>query len=153
MFYVLRTGCPWRDLPARYGPWKTVYNRFNGWSRAKVIDRIVAYLVGGPISPTSFSAPQHLPLNVAEGAGELSRKDKARFYRMARRSATECAAILDVCQTLRLLANEEALVRGRNLLIRIVSMLVPLARRSKKRPGTGTGTGDQAMVFTTRDKA
>ncbi len=25
----LRTGCPWRDLPGRYGPWQTVYERFN----------------------------------------------------------------------------------------------------------------------------
>lgn len=30
--YRAKTGCPWRDLPERYGPWKTVYNRFNRWS-------------------------------------------------------------------------------------------------------------------------
>lgn len=29
IFYVLRTGSPWRDLPGRYGPHTTVYNRFN----------------------------------------------------------------------------------------------------------------------------
>ena len=28
IFYVLRTGSPWRDLPERYGPYTTVYNRF-----------------------------------------------------------------------------------------------------------------------------
>ena len=33
IFYVLRTGMPWRDLPARYGPYTTAYNRFNRWSR------------------------------------------------------------------------------------------------------------------------
>ena len=33
IFYVLRTGSPWRDLPERYGPYTTVYNRFNRWSR------------------------------------------------------------------------------------------------------------------------
>lgn len=27
-----RTGCPWRDLPASYGHWKTVYNRHRRWS-------------------------------------------------------------------------------------------------------------------------
>jgi transposase len=32
IFYVLRTGIPWRDLPERYGPYTTVYNRFNRWS-------------------------------------------------------------------------------------------------------------------------
>jgi len=30
----MKTGCPWRDLPERYGNWKTVYNRFANWSRA-----------------------------------------------------------------------------------------------------------------------
>src|SRR3989338_2342945 len=28
-----RTGAPWRDLPAEFGPWKTIYNRFNEWSK------------------------------------------------------------------------------------------------------------------------
>jgi transposase len=36
IFYVLRTGMPWRDLPDRYGPYTTVYNRFNRWSRRGV---------------------------------------------------------------------------------------------------------------------
>ena len=36
IFYVLRTHCPWRDLPERYGPRMTVYNRFNRWARAGV---------------------------------------------------------------------------------------------------------------------
>jgi transposase len=27
-----RTGCPWRDLPASYGHWKTIYNRHRRWS-------------------------------------------------------------------------------------------------------------------------
>ena len=34
-------------------------------------------------------------LNIAEGAGEFAKREKARFYRIARRSATECAGILD----------------------------------------------------------
>ena len=45
-------------------------------------------------------------LNIAEGAGEFAPKEKARFYRMARRSATESAAVLDVCKNLKLLADE-----------------------------------------------
>ena len=32
IFYVLRTGIPWRDLPERYGRYTTAYNRFNRWS-------------------------------------------------------------------------------------------------------------------------
>jgi transposase len=30
--YVLRTGCPWRDLPEEYGYWHVVYDRFSGGS-------------------------------------------------------------------------------------------------------------------------
>jgi transposase len=32
IFYILRTGAPWRDLPERYGPRTTVYNRYARWS-------------------------------------------------------------------------------------------------------------------------
>ena len=40
IFYVLRTGMPWRDLPERYGPYTTAYNRFNRWSRRGIWGRI-----------------------------------------------------------------------------------------------------------------
>jgi transposase len=42
--WILRTGAPWRDLPERYGPWKTVYSRFRRWQRAGIWDRILAVL-------------------------------------------------------------------------------------------------------------
>lgn len=32
MLWRLRTGAPWRDVPPSYGPWQTVYDRFNRWS-------------------------------------------------------------------------------------------------------------------------
>ena len=31
IFYILRSGAPWRDLPERYGPRTTVYNRYVRW--------------------------------------------------------------------------------------------------------------------------
>jgi transposase len=40
IFYILRTGAPWRDLPERYGPYTTAYNRFNRWSRRGIFKRI-----------------------------------------------------------------------------------------------------------------
>lgn len=40
IFYVLRTGSPWRDLPERYGPYTTVYNRFNRWAKKGVCLRM-----------------------------------------------------------------------------------------------------------------
>jgi transposase len=39
IFWVLRSGAPWRDLPDRYGPRTTCYNRFVRWRRSGVLDR------------------------------------------------------------------------------------------------------------------
>jgi transposase len=36
VLYKFRAGIPWRDLPARFGPWHPVYQRFNRWSKAGI---------------------------------------------------------------------------------------------------------------------
>lgn len=36
----VKTGAPWRDIPERYGPWKTIYNRFARWAARGVWERI-----------------------------------------------------------------------------------------------------------------
>ena len=33
VLWIHRTGAPWRDLPSDFGPWKTVFNRFDRWSK------------------------------------------------------------------------------------------------------------------------
>ncbi len=32
IMWILKTGAPWRDLPAEYGKWQTVYARFRRWT-------------------------------------------------------------------------------------------------------------------------
>jgi transposase len=44
MFWILRTGAPWRDLPERYGPWQSAYHRFNRWRAAGVLARVLEKL-------------------------------------------------------------------------------------------------------------
>lgn len=66
-------------------------------------------------------------LNVAEGAGKLSPPDKRRFYQTARGSATESAALLDACQRVKLITHADHRL-GKELLLRLVSMLVKLTR-------------------------
>src|ERR1700757_2796527 len=44
IFWVLRSGAPWRDLPVCYGPRTTCYNRFVRWRRAGVWGRIMGSL-------------------------------------------------------------------------------------------------------------
>ena len=46
IFYQLRSGSPWADLPERYGPCTTVYNRFNRWSRQGIWTDIFYALTG-----------------------------------------------------------------------------------------------------------
>jgi four helix bundle protein len=61
-------------------------------------------------------------LNIAEGCGRVSPADKARFYAMARGSATEVAAVLDVLWA-RALVDARLRNRARSLVVRIVQML------------------------------
>ena len=44
VFWVVRTGAPWRDLPARYAPWQSVYHWFNTWRRDGTWDRVLEQL-------------------------------------------------------------------------------------------------------------
>jgi four helix bundle protein len=67
-------------------------------------------------------------LNIAEAGGRRSRRDKARYYAIARGSATETAALLDVL-TLRRLASPAAIRTGRRLAIRVVQMLTRIDQR------------------------
>jgi transposase len=40
VWYVAKTGIPWRDLPQRFGKWDTVYHRFNNWAKKGVWRRV-----------------------------------------------------------------------------------------------------------------
>ena len=44
IFWILRTGAPWRDLPERYGSWQTVYSRFRKWIEDGTLDNIFRVL-------------------------------------------------------------------------------------------------------------
>ena len=44
ILYILRTGCPWRDLPKEYGYWHVVYDRFNRGSRRGLWAQILLVL-------------------------------------------------------------------------------------------------------------
>ena len=44
IFWVLRSGAPWRDLPSNFGPYTTCYNRFVRWRRAGVWAKLMSAL-------------------------------------------------------------------------------------------------------------
>ena len=72
-------------------------------------------------------ASTSIPLNIAEGNGRYTAADRCRFFDIARGSALECAAALDVLVAKRLLTEEE-IEAGKSLLSEIVAMLVGLIR-------------------------
>ena len=58
VFHRTRTGTPWRDLPARLGPWQTVHNRHRRWSADGTWERILAALQTGSDVPDGRSGGQ-----------------------------------------------------------------------------------------------
>lgn len=70
--------------------------------------------------------------NIAEGAGKFSAGDKRRYYLAALGSATESAAMLDVCLRRKLISEKDRRV-GKQLLERIVAMLTKLSKALEDR--------------------
>ncbi len=79
-------------------------------------------------------AASSVVLNIAEGAAETSRGDKARFYRMARRSAGELAAVLTILQRLGIVRAPE-IDESLGLLQRISRMLYRLIESQSQTKG------------------
>ena len=48
MLYRMRVGCPWRDLPAEFGCWNSIYQKFNRWSSKGKLMSIFKELVQEP---------------------------------------------------------------------------------------------------------
>ncbi len=96
---------------------------------ARVIDRLSGSLPTGRgyMRDQLRRAANSVVLNVAEGAGEFSRREKGRFYRMAKRSATEVAAQVMLIESLALL-EPEVCEEALDLLHREVSMLSGLSQ-------------------------
>lgn len=73
-------------------------------------------------------ASTSLPLNIAEGNGKFSSADRARFLAIARGSALECPACLDVL-SVRKLTPAEQIIPAKEQLVRIVNMLMGMLKR------------------------
>ncbi|WP_437951905.1 four helix bundle protein [Sorangium sp. So ce296] len=91
--------------------------------------RLVTYLPRGEreLREQLKRAAISVPLNIAEGSGKPAKPDRARFYAIARGSAMECGALMDVCRVAGYLAPAEA-EDAKSLLARIVAMLTRMCR-------------------------
>lgn len=99
-------------------------------------DKLVADLTGRARHPRDqlIRSSQSIPLNIAEGNGKRSGADRRRYFEIARGSAMESAATLDVLVAVGAI-EPDAVMAGKAMLIRIVEMLTRLA------PPAGAGSG------------
>jgi putative transposase len=67
ILYIAKTGVPWRDLPERFGPWKTVHTRFTRWNRRGVMQKILQ----------QFSKDADHESNIADGSYIKAHQDAA----------------------------------------------------------------------------
>ena len=81
----------------------------------------------GELSDQLRRATISIPLNIAEGAGKPTEGDRARYHAIARGSAMECAAIVDLLR-LQSLVQSAVADEAKALLVRVVSMLTKLCR-------------------------
>ncbi|HYK23728.1 MAG TPA: four helix bundle protein [Candidatus Acidoferrum sp.] len=72
-------------------------------------------------------AATSIPLNIAEGNGKFSKRDRARFFDIARGSALEAAASLDVLVSRKLMTSAQA-ISAKERLVQIVNMLMGLLK-------------------------
>ena len=54
IFWVMRTGAPWRDLPEELGKWNSVFRQFRRWADSGIWDVILAALAGSEASETAL---------------------------------------------------------------------------------------------------
>jgi four helix bundle protein len=104
----------------------SVYQRaiaFVGWAEAIIENQPKALSVRDQLDRTSTS----VPLNIAEGNGKFTATDRCRFFDIARGSALECAASLDVLVAKRRI-ERGGIEEGKAMLVEIVAMLIGLIR-------------------------
>jgi transposase len=63
MIYILRVGCPWRDLPASYGPWNSVYTRWRRWCLAGLWEQLLVVLARKAKGKLRFLDASHVKVH------------------------------------------------------------------------------------------
>lgn len=108
-----------------------VYQRaieFSGW----VADIIREIQIKNSINDQLDRASSSIALNIAEGNGKFTGRDRCRYLDIARGSALECSSCLDI-MLVKMMIEKSVQVQGKNILKEIVSMLVGLIKANSDR--------------------
>lgn len=81
VFWILRTGAPWRDLPSDYGHWNTTHRRFSRWRDRGVWEALLEILINEPDFEWLLMEPRHIKTfqhvtYTAGGKKELARANE-----------------------------------------------------------------------------
>ena len=94
IWYVLRTGCPWRDVPERFGPWSSVYTRWRRWCATGLWAKLLANLVRGAQGELRHLDCSHIKLH-QDGTNPAGGQAQQAIGRTKGGINTKLAAVVD----------------------------------------------------------
>ena len=83
IIHVLQSGCRWRDAPACYGPYKTLYNRFVRWARKGVWERIFSTLAEAGMATALMLDATYVKAHRSAAGGKGGQRPKRSGARAA----------------------------------------------------------------------
>lgn len=148
ILWRFRTGSGWRDVPERYGPWSTVYSRFNAWARSGVFQVLMDALIAeaasrGQVGLELVSVDSTIVRAHHESAGLAIAGETLDALEQAL-TEEKGAPLPTQQQVLRVISRQPRRIRKARarLPIRSVPVASGAARPERKRPGSaGPGAG------------
>src|SRR4249919_199091 len=94
MLHVLRTGCPWRDLPVHFGPWSSVYTRWSRWCEAGIWAQILDLLAENAAGVLRYLDATHIKVH-QDAANRAGGQENQRVGRTKGGLNTKVTALTD----------------------------------------------------------
>lgn len=122
IFYIAKTGAPWRDLPERFGPWKTIHNRFTRWNRRGIFQKVLH----------EFRKDADHEANIADGSYAKAHQDAAGGKGGPRFSVLD--ALAEVLPPKSMLSWTGSVIQSTSISRQEISTTSPKRRRSSSTP-------------------
>jgi transposase len=91
----LRTGCPWRDLPGEFGPWQSVWRRFDAWAKDGTWDKILKAVAPGSGATGLVAVVDGTVARAHKHAGGAQEKGAVANYKKTRGHKRVCGEPAD----------------------------------------------------------